>query len=360
MFSEVVKLIPSIDKAGLNRMFQTLNQRFASVAKKFSSGMKGALKLGGLAAIGGALLAKVLNPLEKAEEIINRITGKGDDAATTAQELETTPGKVLRLEALAQTKGVDSDTVRMLLGKFQSALADEKEALKADPNAEPGTLRAFVGETDMADAFFKFIQAIQGLDKSRQVVIQNEVFGEKVRGKASEFFNATDFEAILRKLPSVESLTAAAEKSGALADLMDFLRAKRDSEDFVRKSGLVDESQIKAIDQSEKMKLRAEDETLRRFDSLKSTSIAVQELTHKFDTLATDIMKELAPKLITALEGLTLIATEMMPIITQAKDLAMEGFDKTIQAVVNMQNWIGTLWNEFKQSRLYKFVGGGN
>ncbi len=361
MFSEVVKLIPNVDRASLNRMFQTLNQRFATVAKKFAAGMKNAFKFGGLVGIGASLISKMLNPLQKAEEIINRITGKGDDAVTNAEEFGTEAGKILRLEAIGAAKGVDSDTMRTLLGKFQSALAEEQQLAK-DPNAKPGTLREFVGEKDTADAFFKFIQSLGNLgrkDKTRQTLIENEIFGEKLRGKASEFINAPsqDFEDILNKLPTVEELTAAAQKSGSLADMSDLLKAIRESQDFVRKSGLVKESQIKAIDQSERQKLKSEDQTLQRFDSLKSSSIAIQELTEKFDAMATSLLKELAPKLIESINGLTLIFTALQPVILEAKDLLMTGFDRTIQAIGDISTMASTLWAEFKGSALYKFGG---
>ncbi len=37
----------------------------------------------------------------------------------------------------------------------------------------------------------------------------------------------------------------------------------------------------------------------KRFDSLKSSSIAIQELTHKFDAFATDLINNVAPQVVT-------------------------------------------------------------
>lgn len=358
MFSEVLKLVPSVDRSAMEKMFRTLSQRFATVAKKFGQGMKNALKLSPLIAIGGALIAKLLNPLQKAEEIIDRMTGRGDDAVTNAEEFGTEAGKLIRLEALGAAKGLDAETMRSLLGKFQSALAKEQEVAK-DPKAAPGTLRQFVGETDMADAFFKFIQSLQKVEKSRQVVVQNEIFGEKIRGKAAEFFNATDFAEILKKLPGVDKLNSAAEKLGGLADLKDLMAAIRNTEDIVVKSELINKGQIKQIDQSKRNELRGENEDLRQFDSLKSTSIAVQELTHKFDKFATAAMSELAPRLIQSLDGLKMIFEAMTPLLLEAKELLATGFDKTLQAMAKASVWAETAWAEFKSSRIYKFMGGG-
>ena len=50
MYSEVIKLTPQVDRAGLSRMVATLNQRFHGVAKKFGEGLKNVFKFGGFAA----------------------------------------------------------------------------------------------------------------------------------------------------------------------------------------------------------------------------------------------------------------------------------------------------------------------
>lgn len=435
VFSEIIKLIPSMDRAAMGKLFSQLNQRFASLTKKFGEGMKNAFKLTGVVGIVGGLVSKLLNPLEKAEEIINRISAKGDDAMTNAEEFQSDPGKLLRLEALAATKGLDAETLRTLLGKFQGALAKEQEIVAAperlqkeiveidrqivetrrveaeggampdgrEPEArreelqsqrerlvvqvqqaqaavaQGGMLREFVGETDIADAFFKFVQSMQQLDKSQQTVIQSEVFGERIRGKAAEFFNAKDFDQILRQLPSVEALAAAAEKSGAVADKADLLRAIRESQDFVRKSSMLDESQISAIDQSERQKMRGEDQTLQRFDELKATNIAVQELTHKFDQFATDFITNVAPMLVTGVNKVGKFVDEFMPSFQETKAWVVENGGVVVEKANQIADWtldvgveasllidratekvssavdaVTGLWDEFKSGPIYR------
>lgn len=356
MFSEVIKLVPQLDRAALSSMFKSLNDRFAQVAQKFGQGMKGAMKLGPLAAVAGVFLAKLLNPLQKAEEIIDRILNKGDDAMTNADEFGADPGKLLRLEAIGAAKGLDAETLRMLLGKFQGALAQEQEKAK-DPKSTPGVLREFVNEKDTAQAFFDFVQSIQKLDKSRQVVVQSEVFGDKVRGKASEFFNAKDFGEILAKLPASQTLANAAVKTGELADKKDLDAAIRAMQDFVNKSNLVNETMVNDIDKSERIKMAAEDQTLKRYDDLKSTSIAVQELTAKFDEFATDMISKTAPMLLQAIEELTKGVTILLPYIQTLANWTVTAFDSTLEAIASISNSIDGYWSEFKNSRVYKFLG---
>lgn len=381
MFSEVIKLLPQLDRSRLSSMVNDLNQRFGGVAKKFGAGMKNALKFGALGGIAAGFLAKILNPLQKAEEVIDRILNKGDDAMTNAEEFQTDPGKLLRLEALGQAKGVNSETMRMLLGKFQSALSKEQEIVRApkeiqkrldlatdpakvkaleqsiaqetDPEKQKtlrsqlqqakqdtgpqqiealqiqlkaakeevtkgGALREFVGETDMAEAFFKFIQSMQGLEKSRQVVVQGEIFGEKVRGKASEFFNAKPEElaSILKELPTAEALAAAAARAGDLADAKDRTVAVNDSRDFVTKAGLVNEGQINSIEQRRLAEQQQENRDLQTFTTLKNTANAIDELTKKFENLLKDLAVNVLPELVKGVRALS----EILPSAKKTKD----------------------------------------
>lgn len=358
MFSEIIKLIPQVDRNSLSTMFKTLNDRFAQVAKKFAQGLKGALKLAPLATVAGVFLSKLLNPLEKAEAIIDRIVNKGDDAVTNADEFESDAGRLLRLEALGAAKGLDAATLRQLLGKFQGALAVEKERAALQPEAAPGPLREFITETDTASAFYSFIQSLQRVEKSRQIVVQREVFGDRVRGKASEFFNATDFAEILSKLPSADALRTAAERSGTLSDQKDLNEAIRNSEDFVKKSQLLTEQMIKDIDVSERIKLQSEDQSLIRYDALKSSSIAIQELTHKFDQLASALITDVAPKLVNLLTELDKGLKIMMPFLIEAKDFMAEKLDKGLDLIVQASLAIEGYWQEFKKSRIYLYFKG--
>ncbi len=372
MFTEVIKLVPTVDRSALQTMFQNLNSRFGSVARKFGDGMKSALKLGGIAAIGSVLLAKLLNPLQKAEEIIDRILNKGDDAVTNAEEFNSAPGKVLRGEAFAKSKGLDPEIFRQLLSKFQGALAKEQEAATApqrieqklsetnDPlqrqqlgvqlkaaretAAQGGILHEFLNEKDTVDAFFKFFQSLQKVDKPTQTVVQNQIFGERTHGKTAELLNTQPGEiaAFFAKLPSLETLNAAAKKTGGLSDKKDELAAIRDLSDFVTKSGLVQESMVVAIDKSQGLANEADNQTLRRFDASKNASIAIQELTAKFDDFATDFVNNTAPLLVSGVKALSKFAEDFLPSFKETKEIIQAGFDKGLELIAKVSNFFGS------------------
>ena len=338
MFTEFLKLKPIVDPTALNRLIKTLNQRFLGVARTFGRGLTSALKFAPWA-IGAAVLAKLVNPLKEAQEILDRMLNKGDDAVTFAEEFGTDPGKLLRLEAIAASKGLESETLRKMLLAFQGELAKERDNAKNRPKEEPGLLRNFIGEKDTAEAFFKFIQALQQQDKTQQTIAQELIFGEKVRGKASEFLNAKNFADILKKLPTAEALSRAAVKTGEISDQNDLLRAVRDSQDFVNKSSIINNSMITAIDGAERARQKNEDESLKRFDDLKEISKATQELTNRFNQFATDFIQVTAPKVV---EGI---------------DLLKENVDKLLKWAAGFSVKLETWFNQLKESRIFKYFG---
>ncbi len=413
MFSEVVKLVPQVDGAGLNRMFNDLTKRFDNVARKFGDGMKNALKFGGLVALGGALISRLVNPLQRAEEVIDRILNKGDDAVTNANEFGTSAGNLLRLEALGKARGVEPEVMRNLLGKFQAALSKEQEAAalparlqeKLSKETDPvkrqqleqdltnatadknkgGLLHDFIGIKDTAEAFFAFKQSLQSLDKSQKTVVEGQVFGERVRGKASEFLNssAAEDKTFLDKLPSSSALSDAAQRTNTLSDKRDELSSAREARDFLTKSFLVSDSHVNALDQSVGLKNKAENEDLRRFDALKSSSIAIQELTEKFDKFVTELSKDVLPELVKGIKAISgfLPSTETAKdAVTSVTDPILQGAaalsvgqlpdalnlsEDTAQAlrddIQGIRNFLEGTWQEFKTSRIYRgisFLGG--
>ncbi len=304
MYSEILYIKARLDELEAKNMEKKLNGRFSNVAKKFGSGLKKAIIGGGILALGAAVIGKLLNPLKDAQETMDRILSKGDDLVTNAAQFDTTEGNLFKLQSLAQSTGLEPEILRMMLAKFQGELAqarvDEKDPTKKESD-KSSPVRAFIGEKDTAEAFFKFIQSLQHVNKDTQVLAQNQVFGEKVSGKASEFLNL-DFSKQLKDLhlPDTDKLTEAAKKLGSLNDLKDLLETSRDAEDFIKKANLLREKMVRNQDQSEKLKLDKENVDIKALDAFKPTSIAIQELTNKFDAAFLRIETTWAPIILDA------------------------------------------------------------
>lgn len=362
MISEIVKLVPEADRAALNKMFSTLSSRFSQIAKMFGKGLKVAMTAAPFLAIGGAILSKLLNPLQESEEIIDRILQKTGDTEDTAEDLGTTAGNLLRLGFLGEAKGVDADTMKQLLTKFQGALVEERLAAQ-DPTKQAGTLREFIGEQDSSKAFFNFLQALNNrdlVDRDTAIAAQSEIFGEKLRGRTAQFFNAKpeELQMILDRLPSAGTLQSAFDKAAPVADQNDLLKASRNADDLVTKMNLMDPGKVLGLDASDRQKMRAQNEGLARFDSLKTSSIAIQELTHKIDQYATKLINEGAPLFLKAVQNLEIAITALTPYLDAFKAELYVWYNGISTTVGNIKKAMDQYWIDFKASRLFRLFGG--
>ncbi len=277
MFSEILKIKPQLDNSDLNKMEKNLNSRFGRIAKKFGSGLVNTLKGGGAIAGILAIIDKVLNPLKEVQESIDRMLTSSDDIATNAKQFDTSTGKLAKLVQLAKASGLDQAGLFMLLNKFQNAVANAK----ADPQgADFKAVKNFIGEKDTADAFFQFIQALKKMDKSNQLLVQQQVFGEKQVLKMSEFLNQ-DFSELMKvtglKDITSKTLGGGLDKSAKLSDLQDALRVKNETADWMTKSGLITEEMVRSKVAAEKIALDKENARLQSYKDLQAISTTVEQ-----------------------------------------------------------------------------------
>lgn len=275
MFSEIFLLKPRLDENDLNKLDKKLTGRFTKIAKSFGKGLGGVLLGGGITGIALGLIDKVLNPLKEVQDSIDKTLTRADDLSTFAKQFNTTSGKLARLQAFGTATGLDSEGVRLLLGKFQGAVAQAQ----ADPT-KGSAVSNFVGKQDVAEAFFEFIQSLKKLEPVQRNLVQQEVFGEKQILKASEFLNQ-DFAENARTIggPSAEQLTQGIEKTAKFSDARDLVRAHREVVDIDKKSRLIKDKDVDSMLRGEKADLDRENKRLQSFDDLKKISLATDKLT---------------------------------------------------------------------------------
>lgn len=271
MFSSILKIIPKLDAAALKKMEQVLQSRFTKLAKGFGKGLTSAIKGGGIAAIGLSLIDKILNPLKEIQDAIDKTLKSSDEITTNAKQFNTTSGKLAKLITLGQSTGLDQDSLFMLINKFQNAVA----SAAADPK-EPSSVRAFIGKTDSAEAFFEFMQSLQKLPKNAQLLAQQNVFGEKQILKMADFLQ-TDFKKQynqklkLNQRPT-ETLTKNIDSLAAKNDLAEELAAVRNLDNFAGKNKVIRTDMLYARDKSERLDLRREDQNIANYKNLASIS----------------------------------------------------------------------------------------
>lgn len=299
MFEAILKILPKLDAAELSKMQRLLSSRFARLAKQFGKGLTSSIKG---AFTGGAVLGlidRLLNPIKDLQESLDRTLKKGDDLVTNAGQFNTTAGKLARLQAFGEATGLDSDNLFLLISKFQTAVAEAK----ADPNA-PSAVRNFVGIEDGADAFFEFIQSLQKMNKSDQLLVQQSVFGEKQILKMSEFLQE-DFAKLNDKFfkgISTETLSASANKIADLEGLDAGLRARRNLQDINTKGGILNEGMINSRNAAEVAALAKENERLKNFQDINALNLKMEKLVFEVEKLSTQILTQL-PILMTGLEA---------------------------------------------------------
>lgn len=268
MFSEILKIIPKLETKDLAQMERTLNSRFARVAKTFAKGIGNALKGGGIAGIALGLIDKLLNPLKETQEAMDRILKSSDDIVTNAKQFNTSSGRLFKLVQLAKSTGLDQDNLFTLITKFQTAVAEAKQ----DPK-KVTSVRNFTDNKDTAEGFFEFIQALQRMEKSQQLLVQQEVFGEKQILKMADFLQ-TDFGSQTKLIGAKagDSYSSSLEKLGGLNDLQDALTAKRELNDTVKKAGIMNEGMIRSRDRAEQILLDQENARIRSYQNLQAIS----------------------------------------------------------------------------------------
>jgi hypothetical protein len=386
MISEVLKLIPQIDQARLEQMAKTLADRFAKIAKKFGEGFKFTAKISGPLALVAGFVAKILNPLEKAEGIIERIMGTAGDTTDVAEDLETETGKLFKLQAIGRAKGVDPETLRMLLGKFQTALVGEREnerqrALVGEtPENKKTFLSEFTKEKDTAESFFRFMQIVRDVPKDLQIQIQNQLFGEKARGRVQAFLNTPEEEIvrIIQMLPTTPKLSKSIGAADAVSAERDILRATTEAKDFVNKAEIIGPTNkageinlgvAKKLDEITQARNEIDNDALRRFGPASALELEMLKTQREIEGMLTDLMTKYMPDALKfiregkeAIEvygkffqeelwpGIKQTAEDFGKTITDFKDNVVKTFDgmltKIDESVDKVTTGIGRVWDK--------------
>lgn len=253
MLTEILKIQPKLDDKDLNQMEKTLGSRFSKIAKGFGKGLKAA----SVVALGAAVLDKLINPLQEVKAAIDRTLGKADDVVTNAKQFNTSTENLLKIRALGNVKGLTNENIDQLLTKFQGAVAQAK-LNPADP--ANSAVRNYIGEKDTAMAFYNFILQLQKMDKNQQVLVQQQVFGEKQVLKMAEFLQDIGFKESSQALAKVDfsKVAVATEKLGELADRNEANKTVRELNDLIGKAGVITGQTVSNLNRSEVNALRRE------------------------------------------------------------------------------------------------------
>lgn len=301
MFKEVLEITPKMNSTDLAKMEKSLGTRFANAAKSFGHGLMNAIKGGAIA----TLIEKFLNPLKEIQDSIDKTLEKGSTLSTQAKQFGSSSGELAKLHAFGAASGIDDQQLNILVEKFQSAVTSATQ----NPG-EHSAVRQFVGQKDMVQGFFDFIQNLKKLDETNQLQVQEEVFGAKQTLKMSEFLHA-DFNELNERFKdiNVADLTKASEHIAKLANEDQANKAYNRLQDIIDKSDSLGRSKnvIGLRDTVDQTQLARENDRIERFDQVQSASLKIDKIQEDLEKLVNTIVT----KLPFILDSLTFITTDL-------------------------------------------------
>ena len=303
-----------------------LNQRFSRVAKKFGGALRtaGSVLKGALAgafatasvALGGLMTGLVsmmmANPIQKLNQALDEALGKADNIATRAGQIGTTSGKLIQVQAVAESAGVQN--FDMIISRFQTELQKSR-------TGESDLLKEFAGEQDTLDAFVKVIGSIKALKPAEQNLMISKIFGERANLQLAEFMQA---DLMQRKRDifgnrTEGELTQAVDSLAAKEDLQAILRQRTNVEDLISKSQTITEGTIKLQQQYEKGQKNIENKQMGGYADFAKLA--------EYQQVATDALV----------------------------DIQMQLVPKVIEGV----GYLGEMWENLKNSNFFKWSGLG-
>ncbi len=271
--SYILNVRPTISASDGRKLETDLNNRFARVAKKFGgalrtvgSSLKGILAGGAIAGIGAILT----NPIEKLNASMNEALNKADNIATRAGQIETTAGKMMMLQAVAESAGVQN--FDMIISRFQSELGRARAG-------ENDVLREFTGEKDTLDAFVKVIDSIKALSPSEQSYMVSKIFGERANLQLAEFLQ-TDLSQRKRAIfgdTTSEELTRAVNRLAEREELQAVLGQRRGVQDLLSKSRVITDESVRLQNEIASKQLEAENISFSNYEMFAKMQVATED-----------------------------------------------------------------------------------
>ena len=195
MFKEVLHIVPQISTTDLNKMEQSLSKRFTNIAKGFSKGLAvvGVVSAAAvaIAALGAVIIHKLLEPLKEVKEVLDSILKRSENLETTAAHFGSTSGSLFKMQQMAQTRGLDPESLNTLLEKFQAAIIKTRES----PD-DPSAVRPYINNKDQVSAFYQFMNDRNVKSDIEKQAIDLNVFGERKVLGAAAFLDTKNFGAL--------------------------------------------------------------------------------------------------------------------------------------------------------------------
>ena len=301
--SYLVKIKFNPEKSSLKQTEKNLNSMFSRVTNTFRKGFKKALKgisfAGGIAAMGTAITA-ILNPMSQLNDRINATLEKAGNIKDRAEASGTDIKSYLALQGYAKSKGINEEAFTQALSRMQVMVGEAKAGTK-------NALYNYRNETDMGKVFYNVMNAISSeTDSAARAKLASDIFGQRAVAQlgplVTEGFVQEDFNKILKGVN-----LAKAEKSilglDKLGDEQAALEFKRDINDLINKSKVLNKDTLTMQDAAERVRQDKENKQLKSYESIAMIDVSLQRLVG----IGSDFMTKLEPAFVMLAAALQVI-----------------------------------------------------
>jgi uncharacterized phage infection (PIP) family protein YhgE len=290
MWKEILWVKPKVDAGDAKRMERTLSQRFATATQRFGVGLKAILK-GSLFGLSVGLVSKLLNPLEELTDRIKSLMEEGSNLTNLADEFNTDPGKIKRLQDVGKSLGLAPDKLQELMTKYAKAVEDGRDALAKGETLSDASksVQNFLGQQDLAEGFFSFINNLKN-DPNRTQAEQN-VFGGRLHGPEKKFVNA-NFPAAFAAInePGVDQINAAVNNAANASDVQARLSTENETKAFVSDSKRPLSNYVKTLEAAANAKAERLSANFNQFEALRKAADEIQGVKNGLETLNNNLL----------------------------------------------------------------------
>jgi hypothetical protein len=323
---------PQVSSSDAQKMENELNQRFASVSKKFGTNLKNtlatSLKIGAAAGLAGMVGLVATNPFEKVNEDLKSTLDRADEIATRAQQFGVSTAEMFKLTSLAKSVGLDVD---LALQNFANKLQEARDFKAGDASKSP-LLANYIGK-DIATSFIDFIRTASNLPAVERNAFIGKIYGDKMQLKIAELAQQN----IVKRLKDIEN-SFGFKKTGKainiLAEREDYqkiLEQRRAGEEFVRKSKVITKGTIQAEDAVARAKLNREVQNLSQFEIYARQAALQEEMLKSIDELRSHLIEVAFPVLQKAVEILGFVYDKIVIVI--------DWLGKIVVAIKKLKFW---------------------
>lgn len=319
MMSAILKVKPQIDQNDAKKMERSLFDRFKNVGKTVKKTLKDVVS-GGLLGFAVGLAQNMLSPIEAVEDKIKAMLDKAGEFKDMADDFNTSAGNMRQLELFGLMSGLKNENLKAMMTSFRSAIDETQERmLRKEPLDEKQSIvKNFVGEKDIAEGFFKFVQSLRQIDGPRRELIERSLFGGVQYGGAKRFIdNAGVIHGPQGYVnPRIGQFNKATDKLSDLGDRYNEGKFSQESREILNYGSNMNKGYIDKMLAYEARQKAKDQRQLKAYDDLAAAREAIDKLN--------GIMEKLT-------EGLTALVVKLGELVTWLqKQTWSRGFMKFI------------------------------